>query len=145
MISTYVDLNPTIKQLNKLGGKLNKTQPLLEDVGQYLVSMIDAGFRKEVDPYNKKWQPLSPATISEKERKGYPLKILTRTGKMRSSVRYIVKGRSVQIIVDSSYATFHQTGTRKMPKRQILPDRLSTTSQRDITDLSIEYLENIGN
>lgn len=141
MIETYVDLNPTLKQFKKLGGKLTNPQPLLDEVGQYLVSTIDSGFRKEVDPYKKKWQPLSPATISEKERKGYPLKILTRTGTMRSSVRYVVKNRSVQIVVDTKYATFHQTGTRKMPKRQIVPDKLSKTVQRDIIDLSINYLE----
>lgn len=141
MIETFVDLNPTLKQFKKLGGKLTNTQPLMGEVGQYLVSTIDNSFRKEADPYNKKWQPLSPATISEKERKGYPLKILTRTGTMRSSVRYTVKNKSVQIVVDTSYATFHQTGTRKMPKRQIVPDRLSKTAQRDIIDLSIEYLD----
>jgi phage gpG-like protein len=141
MIETYVDLSPTLKQFKKLGGKLTNPQPLLEEVGQYLVSTIDNSFRKEVDPYNKKWQPLSPATISEKERKGYPLKILTRTGTMRSSVRYQVKSKSVQIVVDTSYTTFHQTGTRKMPKRQIVPDKLSKTAQRDIIDLSIDYLD----
>jgi phage gpG-like protein len=144
MIETHVNLNPTLKQFKKLGGKLADTSPLMEEVGQYLVSRIETGFKKEVDPYNKKWQPLSPATISEKERKGYPLKILTRTGTMRSSIRYTVKRKSVQIVVDTKYATFHQTGTRKMPKRQIIPDgKLPTTVQRDIIDMSIDYLGDI--
>jgi hypothetical protein len=61
---------------------------------------------------------------------------------MRSSIRYKIQKKSVQIVVDTSYATFHQTGTRKMPKRQIVPEgKLPTTVQRDIVDLSIEYLD----
>lgn len=144
MIETYVDIQPTLKRFKKLGGRLTNQQELMEDIGNYLVSGIGNSFKKEVDPYNKKWQQLSPATISEKERKGYPLKILTRTGKLRSSVRFVVNNKSVRIIVDSNYATFHQTGTKKIPKRQILPEgKLPTKTQRDIIDLSIEYLEDI--
>ena len=111
-------------------------------MGQYFLDKAESGFRKEVDPYGKKWQPLSSATIDQKQRLGYPLKILTRTGTMRSSVRYQVKKKSVQIVIDTSYATFHQTGTRKIPKRQILPEnRLSKTDERNIVDLGIEYLD----
>lgn len=141
MIETYVDLAPTINKFKKLGGKLSQPQQFLDDVGQYFLDKAENSFRKEVDPYGKKWQPLSSATIDQKQRLGYPLKILTRTGTMRSSVRYQVKKKSVQIVFDSSYATFHQTGTRKMPKRQILPEtKLAKTDERNIVDLGIEYL-----
>lgn len=141
MIETYVDLSPTLNRFKKLGGKLSQPQQFLNDVGQYFLDKAENSFRKEIDPYGRKWQPLSSATIDQKQRLGYPLKILTRTGTMRSSVRYQVKRKSVQIVIDFP-AQFHQTGTRKMPKRQILPEnRLSRTDERSIVDLGIEYLE----
>ena len=102
---------------------------------------FEQGFRREIDPYGKKWQPLSSATIAYKQRMGYPLKILTRTGRMRSSARYVLQGKAVKIIVDFP-SRFHQSGTRRMPKRQILPDaKLSRTDERNIVDLAVEYLE----
>jgi hypothetical protein len=55
------------------------------------------GFRKEVDPYNNKWTPLSPATIAEKQRKGYPRNILVRTQKMKRSLKIVVQGKSLRI------------------------------------------------
>ncbi|MHC5939516.1 hypothetical protein [Nostoc sp.] len=88
-----------------------------------------------------KWAALSPATIAQKERLGYPRKILTRTGAMRGSPKAVVIGKSVKITV-AFPSEFHQRGTRKMTKRQILPEgRLSKTDERNITDLAVDYLE----
>ncbi|MBD2492529.1 phage virion morphogenesis protein [Aulosira sp. FACHB-615] len=141
MIQVSADLNPILRRLTKLGGQLSNPADFLQDVGAYFEKRIDEGFRQEKDPYGKKWKPLSPATISEKERLGFPLKILTRRGKMRSEVKTSVSGKTVRITVPFP-AQFHQIGTKRMPQRQILPDgRLSKTDERNIVDLAIEFLD----
>lgn len=113
----------------------------LEEIGDYFVKRAEEGFRKEVDPYGTKWSPLSPATIADKQRKGYPKAILTRTRKMRSQVTSVVIGKSVKITVPFP-SQFHQRGTKKMPQRQILPDSaLSTRDERNIKDIFIDYLD----
>lgn len=127
--------------MKKIQVKLNDPVEALEETGKYFVKRTEEGFRREVDPSNSKWSSLSPATIADKERKGYPLKILTRTGKMRSSIRYVILKKSVRIEVDFP-SQFHQSGTRKMPKRQIIPEgRLSTRDERNIKDIFIGYLD----
>ncbi|MEH2135435.1 phage virion morphogenesis protein [Nostoc sp.] len=141
MIQVFADLNPILRPLGRLGGKLSNPTEFLENTGGYLLKRAEQSFRTETDPYGKKWVSLSPATIAQKERLGYPLKILTRTGSMRSSPRAIVQGKAVKIVV-AFPSEFHQRGTRKMPQRQILPEgRLPKTDERNITDLAIEFLE----
>jgi hypothetical protein len=141
MIEVFADLNPIIRSLTRLGGKLSIPTEFLKSTGDYLLKRAEQGFRTETDPYGQKWAPLSPATIAEKERLGYPRKILTRKGDMRRSPTPTIQGKSVKITI-AFPGEFHQRGTRKMPQRQILPDgRLSKTDERNITDLAVDYLE----
>lgn len=142
MIEVFADLNPILNRLDKLGGKLTNQTQFMQESGRYFLKRVEQSFRKEVDPYNQKWAKLSPATIDYKQRQGYPLKILTRTGVMRRSPQVSVDRKSVKITV-AFPSQFHQRGTRKMPKRQILPEkRLSKTDERNLVDLAIDYLEN---
>lgn len=141
MIQVFADLNPILRPLTRLGGKLSNPTVFLQSTGDYLLKRTEQGFRSETDPYGKKWAPLSPATIAEKERLGYPRKILTRKGDMRQSPTATIQGKSVKITIGFP-GEFHQRGTVKMPKRQILPEgRLSKTDERNITDLAIDYLD----
>jgi hypothetical protein len=141
MIEVFADLNPIVRSLTRLGGKLTTPTDFLKSTGDYFLKRVEQGFRIETDPYGQKWAPLSPATIAEKERLGYPSKILTRTGAMRRSPTITIQGKSVKITI-AFPSEFHQRGTRKMPQRQILPEgRLNKTDERNITDLAIDYLE----
>ncbi|MBN3949369.1 MAG: phage virion morphogenesis protein [Nostoc sp. NMS7] len=141
MIQVFADLQPILRSLTRLGGKLTIPTEFLKSTGDYLLKRAEQGFRTETDPYGQKWAPLSPATIAQKERLGYPRKILTRKGDMRKSPTATIQGKSVKITI-AFPSEFHQRGTRKMPKRQILPEgRLSKTDERNIIDLAVDYLE----
>ena len=134
-------MNPILRPLSRLGGKLSDPTDFLRSTGDYFIKRVEQGFRTETDPYGQKWAPLSPATIAQKERLGYPRKILTRKGDMRRSPKATIQGKSVKITV-AFPSEFHQRGTKKMPQRQILPEgRLSKTDERNIADLAIDYLE----
>lgn len=114
----------------------------MNEVGDYFQRRVEEGFKKEVDPYSRRWAKLSPATITDKRRRGYPLKILTRTSRMRKSIRVIINKKSVRIVVPFP-GEFHQAGTRKMPQRKIIPDknRLSKRDERNVKDIFINYLD----
>lgn len=142
MIQINASFTPILRDLRKLGVKLTNQSDAMQEVGQYFQRRVEEGFRKEVDPYNKRWAKLSPATIADKQRRGYPLKILTRTRRMRSGVRIIINKKSIRITVPFP-SEFHQSGTRKMPQRKIIPDqgRLSKTDERNIKDIFIDYLD----
>lgn len=81
------------------------------------------------------WTPLAPSTIERKQRSGYPLDILVRTGELRESLSGRGKG-SIETIqplemhlgTSSHSAVFHQRGTSRMPARPVimLPEEQKT-------------------
>lgn len=136
------DLSPILNVIFQLQGKLDNQTPLMTKIGGYIVERAEDGFRTETDPYGDKWSPLSPATIAEKQRKGYPSKILTRRGKLSVSFKVLVRGNTVRIASTSPESQYHQYGTRKMPKRQILPDtKLSPRDEANVVAMSAEYVD----
>lgn len=72
------------------------------------------------------WPPLADSTITEKLRLGYPIDPLVRTGRMRSQLvgRPLGFERLTQTSMAAGTrlerAVFHQRGTRRMPRRQLV-------------------------
>lgn len=103
------------------------TQPM-SDIGEYMIRRVDSRFAQEKDFYNVPWQPLKPKTIKQKQKDRQILKRLQATGLFRASFSYTATKSSVEIgsnRVSRSGAPlglFHQLGTRRLPKREILPD-----------------------
>lgn len=96
-------------------------------VAHETLSLIADGFKGERDPYNSPWAPLA-------RRSG---RILQDTGRLKNSftIREVTaKGFRVGSAV--KYATYHQTGTRRMPRRMMvpLPRRLPPGYARAIHD-----------
>jgi len=111
-------------KINRLGlpktlkGKARKAA--LEGIGAAMLSRVQLEFRLSKDPYGQAWKPLSPNTI--KKRRKQSAVPLVDTGAMRASVSYTVKGTATVIVgVGKQYAIYHQTGTKHIPRRQILP------------------------
>lgn len=77
------------------------------------------------------WAPLAPSTLAEKHRLGYPLNPLVRTTRLRTSLTQRPFGvehmtpHAVTAGTRVTYAKFHQTGTRFMPRRILFsPERI---------------------
>ena len=141
MIKIFADIQPSLTALKRLGIKLSDQSEAMQEIGDYLKDRTLQGFQKGVYPSGKPWTPLSPATVARKQRSGQGTRILIATGKMRDSVRVVVTLKSVQLVVDFP-SQFHQSGTRKMPQRQILPDgKLPTRDERNIKDIVVNYLD----
>jgi len=111
-----------VVQLRK-GLSVEGVDKVLKDVVQtFLGSEIKKTEETETDPYGVHWEVLKDSTSKEKQRLGYSLKILTRTGDMwKNDIHINQVGDGVQVKLTGP-AALHQTGTRYLPKRAILPD-----------------------
>jgi hypothetical protein len=80
--------------------------------------LIGKQFTAGRDPFGRPWRALRPATLA----KGRHPPPLTDTAKMRRGIRVFAKAKvGIAITVPAPPGQFHQFGTRKMARRQILP------------------------
>lgn len=87
-----------------------------DEINLLLQEQFDGGF----DPDGRPWAPLAMSTL----RRGRHSPPLTDTGRMRAHVRAVRVGTNVAIESEPP-AVYHQSGTSRMPRRQIWPDTLS--------------------
>lgn len=102
----------------KIRGLLPK---VAQRIGAAAVKQISDEFRESRDPYGQPWKPLkSPRGRQGKKKRSD--KPLIDTGRLRASFRAQPDGATVRVSTDVDYAEFHQDGTSRIPRRQILPD-----------------------
>lgn len=67
------------------------------------------------------WPQLAAATMEDRQRKGYtPDEPLHRSGDMRRSLEWTIKGHVGHVGTDNPYAEFMELGTTKVPARSFL-------------------------
>ena len=70
------------------------------------------------------WQPLKPATLRQRRGGGGKVMILQDTGQLRQRWKHILQGFKTAILQSGvSYGIYHDQGTKRLPKRQILPEQ----------------------
>jgi hypothetical protein len=117
--------NPAKSQLHKLGQFARNLRRLAEvpsrasrASSEALRDLIRAQFVNEVDPYGNAWEPLAESTIA---RKYGDDRILRRSDRMFNGLRVTpISGGGIRIEL-APYGAFHQTGSKNMPARPILP------------------------
>lgn len=116
---TADSVSPVLRRLNQRLGDLSV---VFNQYGAYQDKATDDLFRGQKDPYGNKWERLAPSTIERKRKTGGINKILQDRGHMRATTSS--KSTSKRFIhgFNDSKAIYHDLGTRKMPKRQLLPD-----------------------
>jgi hypothetical protein len=81
--------------------------------------LLQQEYSQGSDPYGKPWAPLKASTLS----KGRSPPPLTASGQMRGGTKATpMSGGGIQIEAPSP-ANFHQSGTKNMAKRPILPEK----------------------
>jgi phage gpG-like protein len=91
------------------------------------------------------WPPLAPSTIAEKSKQGYPPDPLVRTGTMRAHLldpNYAVERSHDSFAwgTDDPYAAFHQTGTTRMPMRQVIPDPFPVRDRQLLESAVVDWV-----
>jgi hypothetical protein len=67
------------------------------------------------------WAPLAQSTIEDKQQHGFPTpKPLLRTGELRDSIKYTVRGLEGAVGSDLERAPWLELGTSRMPPRSFL-------------------------
>ena len=106
-------LRRALGQLAKVPAQASK------DAAAGIDKLLQREYLNGADPYGKPWTPLKPSTIA-KGRRNPPL---TASGAMRSGTRARpLPGGGISIEAPSP-ANFHQSGTKNMAKRPILPEK----------------------
>lgn len=120
MLSFQVDPDDhqAMSALGRLAQRLQRLEPLLQEVKTVAQTSVNRSFETGVDPDGNPWARLAPSTL--RDRRGGQGKLLQRTGKGRRSVRFIIQGNELKITY-LGYMRFHQQGTRKMARRQFAP------------------------
>ncbi|WP_293393386.1 phage virion morphogenesis protein [Nevskia sp.] len=128
---------------------LQHPEPLLEDIGEYLLLSVDERFDRREAPDGTPWAPVSEEYAERKaagkatKRSGAvtdPGNILELTRDLRRLTRYQVDGELLLIGSDREYAATHQFGD---PKRGIVARPVYGMSDEDNEEaarLVIEHL-----
>jgi phage gpG-like protein len=100
-------------------------------IGAAFVKQVADEFRESRDPYDKPWAPVvrnrrkDVRARARRAKAGKPPKSdkpLIDTGRLRASVVARTEGGVVRVALPVEYASYHQYGTRRIQRRQILPE-----------------------
>lgn len=152
MLRIQIDDRDVRAAFTRLQRAANDLTPAFADIGEYVSRRVDEGFRREQDWYGVPWAPLSPKTIKRKQAGRPPAiqKKLQNTGLFRAGFSYQVGPHFVE--VNSNRVTksgiplhiLHQLGTRRMPKREVLPNEqqgLPPVDSQEIVDIIGDYVD----
>lgn len=126
------------KRLTALAAKVRDRSKPAKQLAVQLYGDTLRNFNTNGAYFKNPWAQLAVSTQHYKSSKGWYV-MLVRTGNMRqrfyqeSSATYAAVGNSAE------YSSFHEEGTRHMPRRQILPSK-EWASQRGIVVFQ-EYLK----
>lgn len=78
------------------------------------------------------WEELAPSTVAQR---GSAHPILDDTGAMKRAASYarrVATPQTLELHVDDPKVHWHQDGTRKMPRRPVVPDRIPDSAQAEL-------------
>ena len=127
----FAALRDLQKRLERIAGGRFAPE-LAQRLGAVGMKLVADEFRESRDPYGKPWAPVQRNRAKDRKARarraaaGKPAKAdkpLIDTGRLRASVTAArTSGSTVRITLPVSYASFHQTGTKRIQRRQILPE-----------------------
>jgi phage gpG-like protein len=100
-------------------------------VGAAFMKQLSDQFRRGVDPYDKPWAPLKSDRARNikankkrvaKGKSARASKVLVDTGRLAASPAFSVSNGILRVFLPVQYASYHQEGTGRIPRRQILPE-----------------------
>lgn len=127
---TTIEVNT--RELVKIGKFVRRLSDIdfteaMDTIGFRLVGKIRLQFRLGLDPFGNPWLPLSDNTRAAKNSDGAikERRILVDKGILEKSFIHEPNSDYVRIGTPLEYAEYHNEGTQRIPRRQILPeDRL---------------------
>ncbi|BAZ39421.1 hypothetical protein NIES4101_53740 [Calothrix sp. NIES-4101] len=123
-------------ELREIESRIKNLRPAFASMGEFMMRRIDDNFRGQHDPDFVAWAPLSAAY--RKRKKG--TKILTESGRLRSSITYLATTVSVTVGTNTKYARAHQLGysKRNLPARPYMG--ASAQDEEELGKILLDYL-----
>ncbi|MCK6396066.1 phage virion morphogenesis protein [Zoogloea sp.] len=136
------DIGPVLKRLQ---GRMRNLRPAMAGIGMELENRVRNRFDSRTDPNGAQWAAWSPSTV-ESYPKDAHRKLLDRYGDMMASLNYQADAESVAIGFGQPYATYHEFGTTRMPRRGLLtadPEAgtLAPADEQAILDVLYDLLD----
>ena len=141
--------------MQRLLGRLSDFTPVMEEIGDALETLVLGRFQTRTDPSGAAWSPWKGSTLES-----YPFpgtaaasgklgagnaRLLDRYGTMIGDLSHQADSESVAVGFATTYAAFHEYGTRHMDRRGMLmadPDQgqLGTADEAAVLELLDEWL-----
>lgn len=119
-ITISADTKKIERRLRILSNGVSDFRKPLKDSADLSKKLFEGNFPKQGTEF-KKWKNLSPATIAAKVRMGFSRKPLIATGKLRKGFKTLKLTRFFAVVSNKvKYYKYHQTGTKRLPKRQMI-------------------------
>ena len=131
--------------LQQLQGRMTDLTPVMQSIGQELETRISGRFETESGPNGTPWAPWAPSTLESYPDNGNR-RILDRYSDLMNSLSWAADASSVRVGFGQPYATYHEWGTRHMPRRGLLfddPDAgtLAQGDEQAVLDLLMGWLD----
>lgn len=148
-------LDQVQQTLSRLSKDLTNPQALLTLVGARLAANIDQRFDTKTDPGGEPWKAIGPNTASiykSIHKSDLPGTLMERTRHMRQSITsQVIGGQLLEVGLSAPYAGYHETGTKRMPRRGmvfasvtesagVLTGTLGADDQADALQVIQDYL-----
>lgn len=150
MLKITIDDSQLQAAFRRLKLAATDARPAFQDISEYTLRRVDSTFRDEKDWYGSPWAALKPRTIKQKQKKRQITKILQATGLFRASFSSEVGTDFAEIGSNRvgkngvSIGILHQLSTRKMPKRETLPNErqgLPPSDQQEVLSIIGDHIE----
>lgn len=117
-MTKLMDLVGFASELRAIDRDLQELGPaIVERACQLIQKKAKAAIGRE----HEMWAPLAPSTIEDKARKGFKTPApLLRTGAMRDSIEYTVRGNEGAVGSNDPVAVYQELGTSRIPPRSFL-------------------------
>jgi hypothetical protein len=86
MLVVMIDDENVLFAVDTLSERVQNFEPVWRQIAKDLMELEEQIFATQGSVIGKPWAPLSPKTIRQKQRKGFPLEPLVRTGRLRASL-----------------------------------------------------------
>lgn len=103
-----------VQVFNKLLSQGSELEPILTDVGDYLIATHKQRFLDMQAPDGTPWEPLAPETLAQKKR---PDSILTESGTLSGTLVHQISNNQLLFGTPWEYGATHQFGRDEIPAR----------------------------
>lgn len=140
-VSFKMDMDKLMRGMDVAIAKANRSQELMDTIGETLVSSTHQRFKDGTDPDGKRWKTSKRAAAEGGQ-------TLIKSGRLRNSITYEASPQMVVVGSNAVYARIHQLGGKAGRGQKVtIPERsylgVNDEDRAEIKALMIEELKSI--